>query len=109
MALSLLNLGETLRDKGAYAEAEPLLRQALTMLRRVLNDRHPDVAQGAKYLALLLYQKGDYAEAEALYQTALSINLEQYGESHPRVQEVHTQLAELYEAWGKPDQAVRYR
>ena len=109
VATSLNNLAVLLREKGNYAAAEPLFREALAMYRKLLGDEHPDVATSLNNLAVLLRQKGDYAAAEPLHLEALTIFQNRLGEAHTRTQEVYEGLAELYTAWGKPDQAARWR
>ena len=54
VATILNNLGELLWDKGDYAGAEPLIRQALGIGEKALGPDHPDVAIRLNNLAELL-------------------------------------------------------
>jgi CHAT domain-containing protein/tetratricopeptide (TPR) repeat protein len=72
-----------LLSQGDYAGAEPLLRAALSMRRKLLGDEHPDVAQSLNNLAFLLMHQGDYAGAEPLFREALAMWRELLGDEHP--------------------------
>ncbi len=63
-AVTLNNLASLLRDKGNYAEAEPLYRRGLAIREKALGPDEPDTAIALNNLALLLHQKGNYAGAE---------------------------------------------
>ena len=60
-----------LYQRGNYAEAEPLLEQALKILENVLDRDHSDVALSLNNLAELYAARGRYAEAEPLHKRAL--------------------------------------
>jgi serine/threonine protein kinase/Tfp pilus assembly protein PilF len=109
VALSMQNLAMLLRDKGEYVAAEALHRQALTMRRRLLRKDHPDIAMSLWHLASVLCKEGRFSEAEALYLEALAIFSSQFDEQYVGVQTIYERLIELYEAWGKPEQATPYR
>jgi tetratricopeptide (TPR) repeat protein len=58
-AMSLNNLGALYSIHDRYAEAAPLLEQALAIREKILNPRHPDVALSLNNLAVnLLYFHG---------------------------------------------------
>jgi len=109
VATSLNSLAVLLVNKGDYDAAEPLFREALTMRRKLLGNAHPNVAHTLSGLAKLLVGMGDYSTAERLFLEAHTILQDQFGESHARTRTVYEELAELYTAWGKPDQAARWR
>ena len=54
-------------DRREYDEAELLLRDSLTMGRKLLAATHPDIAQSASNLGLLLQETGRLDDAERLY------------------------------------------
>ncbi len=70
---SLNNLASLYNSQGRYADAEPLLKRALTIQERALGPAHPDVAQSLNNLAELYRAQGRYADAEPLYQRTLGI------------------------------------
>lgn len=78
-------------------------------MHETLNPDNPDRALVMVALADVLRRQGGFEEAERLALGALEIVLRHYDTSAPRVQRVYTTLAQLYEAWGKPDEAARYR
>ena len=82
-ALSLL--GIALREEGRYAEAEPVLRQALAMHEQSLGQVHPNVAASLNNLATLLQITNRLAEAEILFRRALAIKEKHFGPDHPEV------------------------
>jgi tetratricopeptide (TPR) repeat protein len=85
-----------LRDRGRYAEAEPLFLRALRIREQQLGPEHPDVADSLSYLANLYRQQGKYAEAEPLILRALRIREQQLGPEHPDVAYSLNLLANLY-------------
>jgi tetratricopeptide (TPR) repeat protein len=56
-----------------YDEAEPFIREALSLARRLLGDTHLHTAENLVALADLLYGKGDYRGAEDAIQEAMRI------------------------------------
>jgi tetratricopeptide (TPR) repeat protein len=100
-ALLLARTGYYLIERGQYAEAEPLLKTALSLRQRLLGEDHPSVATSYNNLAELYYYQGRYAEAEPLYQTALSLRQRLLGEDHPSVATSYNNLAGLYYYQGR--------
>ena len=62
---SLNSRAELYMSLGRYAEAEPLLTEALEMSKQLLGSKDPDVATSLNNLALLYKSQGRYAEAVA--------------------------------------------
>jgi tetratricopeptide (TPR) repeat protein len=102
-------LGRILSTTGRAHEAEPLLREALAVLE-------PRVPRQSNPIAIMLGNLGDclvaqarYVEAEPLlnesYMTLKAVHVPQ----SPALDEARQRLVELYEAWGKPQEAARYR
>ncbi|MHC4579805.1 MAG: CHAT domain-containing protein, partial [Planctomycetota bacterium] len=90
---------------GAYAQAEPLYRQAREILKKALGEEHPDYAHSLNNLAGLYVSMGAYARAEPLYRQALEIRKKALGEEHPDYAQILHNLAGLYESMGKYAQA----
>ena len=57
--LSINNLGALLHDKGDFAAAEPLYREAVKGRRETLGFRHPHTISSVDNLGRLLKEKGD--------------------------------------------------
>jgi tetratricopeptide (TPR) repeat protein len=101
-AMRLLDqLGYYLTVRGHYSEAEPFLRQALSLREQQLGPEHPDTATSLYHLALLYYEQGKDIEAEPLFLRALSIREQQLGPEHPETAMSLNSLALLYREQGK--------
>ena len=85
MATGLTSLATVLYDKGDYAGAEGLYREALAIQRKFRGNEHPDVARSLNNLAGVLREQGDYAGAEALHGEAVALARKLYGKEHPRL------------------------
>lgn len=108
VALALNSLALLYREQGDLAGAEALFRQALELGNKVMGAKHPEVALTKERLALVLKERGDYAAAESLLLEALTFYEVEFGDTHELTTRMRSELAELYQAWGKPDIAVRY-
>jgi spermidine synthase len=80
---ALAGLARLHTGKGRYAEAEPLLRQALAIREKALGPEHPDVAQSLDDLAELYASQGRHSEAEPLLKRSQEIMLKIIGSSIP--------------------------
>jgi tetratricopeptide (TPR) repeat protein len=79
----LLNrAGTYCHGRGAYAQAAPLLRDALAIREKVLGPEHPETVRSLNNLALLLRDQGDYAGARPLHERALTIGEKVLGPEH---------------------------
>ncbi|MBN2445635.1 MAG: serine/threonine protein kinase [Phycisphaerae bacterium] len=94
-------LGMTYTALGEYAAAEPHLREALDIRRRLFGTRHADVAASLGNLAVLLRAEGRYDEAEPLFREALATQRALLGEEHPDVIQSLGELASLL--WAQRD------
>jgi tetratricopeptide (TPR) repeat protein len=63
------------------------------MKRRLLGDKHPEIATGLNNLGLVLDDDGDLAGAESAYREALTMQKELLGEVHPAVANTLNNLA----------------
>jgi len=78
-------LGQVYYSLGAYSRAQPLLERSLAMRRRLLGDRHLDVADGESHLGELLRTKGDFRAGEPHLRRALTLHRELLGAEHVTV------------------------
>ncbi len=109
LARSLDQLGMVLTSSARYEEAEPLLREALAMRRRILPaDVHPDIDDSLNNLAIFLYQLGDYEESERLFRESLAINLQLLGPEHPDLAIFQNNLAFVLHDMGDYEAAETY-
>ena len=102
-------LGLSLVEQGRAAEAEPVLRESLELRRRALPAGHWLIASSEGILGDCLAKRGRFVEAEALLLRSLEQLAGSMGEDHERAVEARRRLVALYEAWGKPSKADRFR
>lgn len=96
-AASLNDLGLMLYyDKGDYDRAEQLLLESMAMKRRLLGDKHPEIATSLSNIADVLHNKGDLAGAEKDYLQSLAMYRELLGNEHPYVARTLNNLAFVY-------------
>jgi serine/threonine protein kinase len=105
-AYTLLYLGRVLVEKGKFGEAEPHLKEALTIFREQLPGKPELAAQAANWLGVIQTQRTNYADAEIL----LLAGAEQFfipaAEMSPNERRLAVgHIIGLYQAWRKPDQA----
>jgi tetratricopeptide (TPR) repeat protein len=108
-AKGLVALGAIQTAAGKHAEAEPHLREGLNIRRGILPRGHWVVADGECALGGCLTGLKRFAKAEPLLLSGLDGLQKDVRASPQAVRKTHDDLIELYEAWGKPDQAKEWR
>ncbi len=109
---ALIGLGDNLLKQKKYADAEPILRDA----QRIVKKLQPRA--WTTFLADSLV--GDALLGQKKYPEAEPVLLSGYGgmkqreaaispQSKVRVTEALVRLVQLYDAWGKPDEAAKWR
>jgi tetratricopeptide (TPR) repeat protein len=104
-ALLLSRTAFYFEGKGRYNDAEPLFLEALAMRKRLLGNKHPDVATSLNKLASLYHHQGRYSDAEPLSLEALAMNKQLLGDEHPAVATNLNNLAELLRQQGRYSEA----
>jgi tetratricopeptide (TPR) repeat protein len=104
-AASLNNVGNLLWKRREYAQAEPLLREALALYRKLYPRGHPDLAASLNNLGGLLLERGEYAQAEPLLREALALGRKLYPQGHPHLAASLNNLGNLLRARGEYAQA----
>ncbi len=102
-------LASVLRDKGDCRAALPLFEEAISRGAALLGPDHLAVAGDRSASAPCLTRLGRYLEAEEQLLAAHTRLQTALGQQHWQTKLSLRRLAELYEAWGKPDQAKPYR
>ena len=97
----------TAKRAGAHKRAKERYERALRIQREYSSGRDAALAATLNNLAVFHDDMGDYEEADPLYLQTLEIWEEVYGEDHPSLLEGLTNLAELYSATGRTDEALR--
>jgi tetratricopeptide (TPR) repeat protein/predicted ATPase len=93
----LLEMASRLQKNSLFAEAESLLRRALTLAEKEIDTNQPVVATCLHSLAQLLLQTNRWVEAEPLMRRAMTINEDSFGPDHPAVAAGLTNLAGLFQ------------
>jgi serine/threonine protein kinase/tetratricopeptide (TPR) repeat protein len=101
--------GLSLMDLGRPREAEDAFRESLRLREEALPEDHWLIASSRSALGTSLATVGRYREAEDLLQSAYAQLEATLGPSHERTLETAGRLAELYEAWGREDEAEPWR
>jgi len=97
--------GTYLRERGQYANAEPLLVQALAIYEQHLGTEHLEAAPTLNNLALLYERQGKYEQAKSLYQRAIAIREQHLGTEHPDTANSLNDLAIIYWQLSKYEEA----
>jgi tetratricopeptide (TPR) repeat protein len=112
LAYDLTQLGRNLLEQARGSEAEPLLRECLTIREKVT----PDDWRRYDAMSLLggaLLAQGRYAQAEPLvvagYERMKAREDRIAVPERPCLLEAAERVIRLYEEWGQPDQATRWK
>ena len=101
-------LGNTYRELGEYEPAEPHVRTALEIRRRVLGDDHPDTLDSIRGMGSLLRSQGKLEAAEPYYREALEGYRRVLGDDHPDTLGSINSMGLLLRSQGKLDAAEVY-
>lgn len=108
LAYPLYGLGWVLAEEGRVGEAEPLLRRVVAILRdEDVHDVRLDLARNA--LGRCLALAGRYDEAEPLLVSSWESARRRPGLDRADRRLFLRRLVALYGAWGRPEEADRYR
>lgn len=107
LATSLNNLGEALRARGRFDEAEALFQRSLALREQRLGPDHPHVASCLNNLGVLYAEHGRPTDAEALLGRALAIQRPAGDRTHPDAATTLMNLGDLHRQRGGLDDARR--
>jgi eukaryotic-like serine/threonine-protein kinase len=108
LALTQTDLAGVMMRTQRYAEAEPLIVNALEMRRRLLGDVHPDVAQGLNNLGFFYNLWGDPVAAEAHLRESLGIRRQLYGTDNALLAIPLTNMARVLLERGAVAESLEY-
>lgn len=108
IAADIASLGEVLILQGESQKAASLLNEALSIPEERLAADSKFRARAQSALGAILTAQGRYAEAEKMLTRAYAI-LSVQEKASKRTALTLQRLIRLYEAWGKPEEAARYR
>ena len=104
----LVALADIVLRRGEVAEAEEMTGQALAIYRSSLPPDHLKIAGAESVLGAVRTAQGRYEEAEALLLGSYERMVRQKERTPERLRTLQGVIA-LYDAWGRPDEAARYR
>lgn len=97
--------GYYLRERGIYAQAEPLSKHALAIYEQALGLEHPETITALDHLAWLFQAQGYYEQAEPFNKRTLAIRERVLGPEHPGTATGLDHLATLYQLQGRYEEA----
>jgi serine/threonine protein kinase len=109
LAATLALLGDVLIDKGQPLEAELLLRECLKIREKKLPLDHWSLANAHSLLGAALARQGKFTEAERFLLDGYERLTKAKYVSPPRVAKALDRVIELYDKWGKLEQAEAWR
>lgn len=108
-ATALCRLAELANARGQFGKGESLARQALGILRAKLPPGHWRTALAESILGASLTGQKRYAEAEPLLLASHAVLRDRTGARSSPTRQAISYLVALNEAWGRPQEAERYR
>jgi serine/threonine-protein kinase len=109
IAYPLVNWGRLLVDQGAFQDALPLLREGFELRSAGFGPGYWGTAQAQGALGASLAGLHRFDEAEPLLTDSYQMLLADRGPADNRTESVRRYLYQLYDAWNKPEEAVKYR
>jgi eukaryotic-like serine/threonine-protein kinase len=103
---ALNNMGRLRSEQSRYRDAEPLLREALEVRRRVFGNDHPAVGTTLDQLAEVLRLDGKLPESEAMFREAIEHGRRILGDDHPTIANRLGNLANVVGNQGRPGEAI---
>jgi serine/threonine protein kinase/Tfp pilus assembly protein PilF len=109
VARSKRHLATFLKETGDCEAAEPMFQDAIDTYEESFDPDHWQVAIARSEYGDCLLELGRYREAEELLLAALAALRRGLGEEHEQTRTTADRIANLYDAWGKPTEAAKYR
>jgi class 3 adenylate cyclase/tetratricopeptide (TPR) repeat protein len=109
VAVLLYKLASLHNLQGQHARAEALARESAGILEQRLPPGHWRKAYADRILGTALAGQGRYAEAEPFLVGSYPVVAASRGAQAKPTQEIAASLVSLYEKWGRPEKASRYR
>ncbi len=98
-------LGDTYRELGEYAAAEPQVKRALELRRGALGNEHEATVRMMSMLGLIHWRQGRLDEAAPLFQNAVEISRRVLGPDHTTTLIYEMNLANVHRAKGRYQEA----
>ncbi len=98
-------LGTIYSEQKRVAEAEPMLKLALSVQQKLLGDKDNALAPVLEDLGIIYMNEGHFAQAESLLKRAFDIKTTRFGKNDSKVSTITFYLARVYYKLGKYDQS----
>lgn len=108
LVVVLTSLGTALEGAGQRDVAETKLREGLALGLKTLPEDHPSVLGVRAKLGNLLAATKRFAEAEQMLVAVADAREKRFGRDHATTKTAVADVARLYDAWGKIDQAANW-
>jgi tetratricopeptide (TPR) repeat protein len=105
VAYVLNNLGYTLQHMDRFAEAEPYMKRAVEIRRRLLPPDHPLLVASIFNLAWIYYEWERHEQALPFWRESIVQREKRYGADHNRVLMARERMAESLAALGRDEEA----
>lgn len=109
VASAMTGLARVFAEKGDEQRVGAFVERAVGIWRKELPADHWRIANSRAAWGRCLVRRGKYAEAEPVLLASHATLEQQRGSDSPDTRRVGGWLVALYEAWGKPAAAARYR
>ena len=109
VASALSQLGETELAAGSHARADSILNAAVVMARAEFPEGHAATAACELALGRCLLASGAFEEAEPYVLAAHKTLTAKYPAGSDHRRRAADVAVELYDTWGKPDEAARFK
>ncbi len=109
VAAALTGLARVFAEKGDDFGVGAFVDRAVSIWRKKLPADHWRIANAQSALGLCLLTQKKYAESERILLASYASLESQRGLNDPNTRRVRLWLAKLYDGWGKPEVAARYR
>jgi serine/threonine-protein kinase len=96
-------------DRGRPAQADSLLQRAVQIRQQALPDDSKRIAEAQMAWGRCLIELQQYPEAESALRDAHALLRDRGNDPDVGAPRARRLLVSLYEAWGRPQQAARYR
>jgi serine/threonine protein kinase/Tfp pilus assembly protein PilF len=109
VAIARNNLARHLCLNEQSTEGAREAEMAVLALEAALQPGQFEIGVVRSVYGMCLGVEGRFEEGERQLLEALQVVVDAMGSDHPRVPVIRSRLADLYDAWGRPDRAAEYR
>jgi tetratricopeptide (TPR) repeat protein len=109
LGVSYVRMGDWLARTGHPEQGEEFLRKGLAEFQKTTPAGSPEMAEYQRQLGQCLVTLHRFAEAEPVLRQSYDMFQKTLGDANSQTRESAAALAALYDAWGKPSDAAKFR